>query len=77
LGSGVIAALILDLGTRWRLVVIFTPLYPQGKSPWYLLERRLGGSQSRFVHDGEEKSQALPGFEPTIFQPVAQPNLCQ
>jgi hypothetical protein len=35
---------ILDLGTRWRWVVSFTPLplYPQGKSPWYPLDRRLG-----------------------------------
>jgi len=34
-----------DLGTRWRWVVSFTPqpLYPQGKSPWYPLDRRLGG----------------------------------
>jgi hypothetical protein len=36
---------ILDLGTRWRWVVSFTPrpLYTQGKSPWYLLDRRLSG----------------------------------
>jgi len=35
---------ILDLGTRWRCVVSFTyrPLYPQGKSPWHQLDRRLG-----------------------------------
>jgi hypothetical protein len=34
-GSGGIAARILDLGTRWRSVVSFTPrpLYSQGKSP--------------------------------------------
>jgi hypothetical protein len=34
LGSGGIAAGIPDLGTRWRLVVSFTPrpLYPQEKS---------------------------------------------
>jgi hypothetical protein len=34
--SGGIAACILDLGTRWRWAVSFTPrlLYPQGKSPW-------------------------------------------
>jgi hypothetical protein len=30
-------------------VVSFTlrPLYPQGKSPWYPLDRRLGGPQRR------------------------------
>jgi hypothetical protein len=34
-GSGGIAPRILDLGTRWRRVVSFTPLPPylQGKSP--------------------------------------------
>jgi hypothetical protein len=34
-GSGGVAPRILDLGTRWRWVVSFTPqpLYPQGKSP--------------------------------------------
>jgi hypothetical protein len=35
LGSGDIAPHILDLGTKWRWVVSFTPppLYPQGKGP--------------------------------------------
>jgi hypothetical protein len=46
-GSGGIAPHILDLSTRWRLVVSFMPqlLYPQGKSPWYPLDRRLVGSR--------------------------------
>jgi hypothetical protein len=55
-----------DLGTRWRWVVSFTPLplYPQGKSPWYPLDRRLGGPQSRSGRWGEEKnSQPQPGIE--------------
>jgi hypothetical protein len=41
-GSGGIAPRIHDLGTRWRWVVSFTPrpLYTQGKSPWYPLDRR-------------------------------------
>jgi hypothetical protein len=49
LGSGGIAPRILDLGTRQRWVVSFTSwsLYPQGKSPSYPLDRRLGGPQSR------------------------------
>jgi hypothetical protein len=48
-------------------------LYPQGKSPWCPLDRRLGGPQSQYGCDGEEKnSQALPGFEPLIIQPIAQ-----
>jgi hypothetical protein len=43
--SGGITPPILDLGTRWRQVVSFTPhpLYFQGKSPWYPLDRRLAG----------------------------------
>jgi hypothetical protein len=56
-------------------VVNFTPrqLYPQGKSPWYPLDRRLCGPQSRSGRGGEEKnSQPLPGIEPPNIQPVAQ-----
>jgi hypothetical protein len=48
-------------------VISFTPrtLYPQGKSPWYPLDRRLGGPQSRSGRGGEDKnSQPLPGNEP-------------
>jgi hypothetical protein len=39
--SEVIVPRILDLCTRWRWVVNFTPLplYLQGKNPWYPLER--------------------------------------
>jgi hypothetical protein len=57
-GSGGIVPQILDLGTRWRWVVSFMPrpLYPRGKSPWYPLDRRLGGPQSRSGRDGEKHS---------------------
>jgi hypothetical protein len=51
-------------------VVSFTrrPLYPQ-----HPLDRRLIGPQSQSGHGGEEKiSQPLPGFEPPIFQFIAQ-----
>jgi hypothetical protein len=45
----------------------------QGKSPWYPLDRRLGGPQSRSGRGGEEKnSQPLPGLEPPIIQPLDQ-----
>jgi hypothetical protein len=56
-GSGGIAPRILDLGTRWRWVVSLTPRphYPQGKSPWYPLDRRLGG---------RENFPAPPGIDP-------------
>jgi len=42
----------------WMALVSFTPqpLYPQGKSPWYPLYRRLGGLQSRSGRGGEEKN---------------------
>jgi hypothetical protein len=41
------------------------PLYPQGKSVLYPLDRRLGGPQSRCGCGGEEKnSQSPPGIEP-------------
>jgi hypothetical protein len=64
---------VFDLGIRWRWVVSFTsrPLYSQGKSLWYPLDRRLSGLQSRSGRGGEEKnSQPLPGLEPPIIQPV-------
>jgi hypothetical protein len=49
LGSGGIVPRILDFGTRWRWVVSFTtrPIYLQGKSPRYPLDRRLGGPQNQ------------------------------
>jgi hypothetical protein len=73
--SGGIAPRILDLCTRWRWVVNFTPrpLYPQGENPWYPLDRRLGGPQSRSGSDGKEKnSQPLPGLDLPIMQRVDQ-----
>jgi hypothetical protein len=72
-GNEGIAPRILDLRTRWRWVVNFTPqlLYPQGKSPWYPLDRRLGGPQSRFGRCGEERnSQPLPGLEAPACRPA-------
>jgi hypothetical protein len=67
LGSGGIAPRILDLGTRWRWVVNFTPsrFTPQGKNPpQYPSDRRLGGPQSWSGRGGEEKnSQPPPGIE--------------
>jgi hypothetical protein len=66
-GSEGIAPRILDLGTWWRWMVssMPRPLYPQGKSPWYPLDRRLGGPQSLSGRGGEEKnSQSLPESEP-------------
>jgi len=74
--SGCVAPRILDLGTIWRWVVSFTPRqpYPQGKSPRYPLNRRLGGPQSRSVRGDEEKEFAAlcRDSNPPIIQPVAQ-----
>jgi hypothetical protein len=58
-------------------MVNFTPrpIYPQGKSPWYPLDRRLGRPQNHSGHGGEEKNsqpQPQPVAEPRIIQPVAQ-----
>jgi hypothetical protein len=68
---------ILDLGTRWRRVVSFTPrpLYPRGNRPRYPLYRRLGGPQSRSERHGEEKNLASAGNRTPAVQPVAIPIL--
>jgi hypothetical protein len=62
LGNGGIAPRILDLGSRWRWVISFTPrpLHSQGKSLRYPLHRSLGGPQSRSGSDGEEKNSQPP-----------------
>jgi hypothetical protein len=52
---------------RWGWVVSFTPrpLYSQGKSPLYPLDRRLHGPHSRSRRGSEEKnSQPPPAIEP-------------
>jgi hypothetical protein len=60
-------------------VVSFTPrpLYPQGKSPWYPLDRKLGEPQSRSGRGGEEKnSQPPPAIEPSnLDRPARSPAL--
>jgi len=56
MGSGGIAPCILELGIRWRWVGGFNPLplYHQVRNPWYPLDRRLVGPQSRSGYGGEE-----------------------
>jgi hypothetical protein len=57
------------------MMVNFTlrSLYPQGKSPRYPLDRKLGGPQGRYQRDDKKKnSEPLPGLEIPIIQPVAQ-----
>jgi hypothetical protein len=46
---------------------------PLGENPWYALDTRMGGPQSRSGRGGEKKNpQPLPGLEPPIIQPVVQ-----
>jgi len=74
-GSGGIAPRILTSaldGGEWS-ASLPSRFYPQGKSPWYPLDRRLGGLQSRSGRCSEQKTiQVLPGLEPLIIQPVVQ-----
>jgi hypothetical protein len=48
---------ILNLSTRWMWVASFSPwqLYPRGMRPWYPLDMRLGGPQSRSGRGGSKK----------------------
>jgi hypothetical protein len=46
---------------------------PQEKSPWYPLDRRVGGPQILSgLGDEKKNSQPLPGLEYSIIQPIAQ-----
>jgi hypothetical protein len=46
-------------------------LYPLGKTPFYPLNRRLGGPQSQSGYGGEEKN-SQPLLKLPIIQPLAQ-----
>jgi hypothetical protein len=53
-------------GTAPHILISFTPrsLYPLERNPRFLLDRRLGGSQSQFGNCKEEKNILnLPGIE--------------
>jgi hypothetical protein len=66
---------ILDLDTKWRWVLSFTPrpLYPQGKNALYSFNKESGWAPEPSGGSGEEKnSQPLPGLEHSIIQHVAQ-----
>jgi len=57
LGSGGTAPRIINLGTRWRCVVSFTPrpLYPRRKNPRYTLYGKLGRPQRQSGNTGISK----------------------
>jgi hypothetical protein len=65
---------VLDLVTKWRWVVSFTPLplYPGGNWRRYPLDRKLGGPQSRYRRYREEKNLAPAGIRTPAVQPVAR-----
>jgi hypothetical protein len=75
LGSGGIAPLILNLGTRWKWVVSFTPQppYSVGNTGRYPFVRTLGGSNSRSGRGGEEKNPiiVIAANWTRVVQPVA------
>jgi hypothetical protein len=64
-GSEVIAPRILNLGTRSKRVVRFTPrpLYHRIKSTRHQLDKRRGGPQSPSGHGDEQKIPAHTGYE--------------
>jgi hypothetical protein len=68
------SSVIIDLGTRWRWVVSFTPrpLYPWGNSPTCPLYRRLDGPQNRSGSYEEEKNLAPAGNRTPTLQIVAR-----
>jgi hypothetical protein len=68
---GGVSSILLNLSTRWKWTVSFTPLplCPQENSPPHPLYRRLGGSQSRSGHYGEENNLLpLQGIEPRLLR---------
>jgi hypothetical protein len=68
-GNGSMAPLILDLGSRRRWVVNFTP---QEMNPQCTMNRKLGWIHSQSGHFAEEKNLLLlPGIEPQIILPIA------
>jgi hypothetical protein len=67
---------ILNLGTKWRWVVRFTPrpLYSRGNSPWYPLDKKLIGPQSRSGRCGVENI-SCPCLELNPGPPATSPSL--
>jgi hypothetical protein len=67
-GNEGISPRILNLGTKWRLVIVFRlqPIYTRGKSFQYPVERRLGGPeiQPYFTQWRREKCLSLKRIEP-------------
>jgi hypothetical protein len=78
MGSGCINPCNLDLGTTGEDSFTPRPLYLQGKGPWYPLDRRLGGLQSRSGRCGEENNLNLSALEHGSFgRPGRSQSLCR
>jgi hypothetical protein len=60
------SSIILNLSTGWKRAIFMPPPhYFQGKCPQDTLYKRLGRSQGRSGHYGEEKNLLpLPGIKP-------------
>jgi hypothetical protein len=74
MGEGQYSSTILDLGSRWRWVVSFTPwrIYPRGKSTRCPLDRRLGGPQCLYGRL-EVENISCPCRESNPDRPVRNP----
>jgi hypothetical protein len=61
---------ILDIVTRWRWVVTFTPRphYPRGESLRYPLSTRLSGLQGRSGRCGEESNPSSAARSPSLYR---------
>ena len=73
-GNGSIVLFIIHFVTGWRwMVSCLSPLNHQGKSPQYLLTRRLDGPWSQSCLFGKDKNLlSLPGIEPWfLHQPAS------
>jgi hypothetical protein len=71
-GSGGIAPHILNLSTKWRWVVSFTPklLCPQGQSRQYPLDSGLGGPQNQSACDKKKDTQNDSGWHTAVANPL-------
>jgi hypothetical protein len=69
-----IAPYIFNFGTRWRWVIssMLQPLFSQRKSPQYIFDTRLDGSQSCCeLCAGKKNILLLPGIKPQILGRLA------
>jgi hypothetical protein len=66
--GGTLTSALVEVSTQPHAPTIL----PRGKSPWYPLDRRLGGPQSRSGRGGEEKN-SQPRRELNPRTPIVQP----